>query len=158
MRNSRDEDIARRAGAHEVLRTEGLSTDEAADSLLCAAPDGVNHVVEVAFHANVALDEKVLKLGGSIATYASGDPTPSIPFWPLVFKNIRVFFLGSDEFPPESKRQAAKGLNDCLEGRWTGYEIALTLPLERVAEAHEAVEAGDYAGRVLLAVSKDHEV
>ena len=153
VRNSRDEDIARRAGAHEVLRTDRLSRDQTTTSLLGAAPDGVDHVVEVAFHANVALDEQVLNLGGSIATYASGDPRPRIPFWQLVFKNIRVFFLGSDDFPPESKREAAQGLNDCLEGGWTGYEIALTVPLERIAEAHVAVEAGDYAGRVLLAVN-----
>ena len=153
VRNSRYEAIASEAGAHEVLRTEGLSPDEAAESILRATPEGVDHVVEVAFHENVAVDEKVLNPGGSISTYATGNPIPEIPFWLLVYKNIRVFFLGSDDFPPESKRAAAQGLNDCLEDGWGGYTIARTFPLEQIAEAHEAVEAGDSVGRIVLAVN-----
>ncbi len=53
--------------------------------------------------------------GGSIATYATGDPTPAIPFWPLVFKNVRLFFLGSDDFTAAAKMAAARALNETLE-------------------------------------------
>jgi NADPH2:quinone reductase len=47
-------------------------------------------------------------MGGSIASYATDNATPEIPFWQMVFKNIRLFFLGSDDFPKEAKMQAAR--------------------------------------------------
>ena len=87
------------------------------------APDGIDHIVEVAFHANISVDEQILRLGGSIATYATGDPTPAIPFWPLVFKNVAVFFLGSDDFPAPAKAEAARGLNEALKLGWPGFDI-----------------------------------
>ncbi len=58
------------------------------------APDGVDHIVEVAFGSNIDADVEMLKMGGSIGAYATDTATPKIPFWLMVFKNIRVFFLG----------------------------------------------------------------
>ena len=89
-------------------------------------------------------------MGGSIATYATGDPAPAIPFWPLVFKNVRLFFLGSDDFPAEAKESAARGLNEILEGEWPGFEVEARFPLESIAEAHEAVEERKVSGRVVV--------
>jgi NADPH2:quinone reductase len=116
------------------------------------SPGGVDHIVEVAFDSNVAADERLLKLGGSIATYATGDPAPTIPFWPLVFKNIRLFFLGSDDFPPAAKVAAARALNEALEGEWPGLQIDARFPLESIAEAHGAVEGRKVSGRVILSI------
>jgi NADPH:quinone reductase len=53
-------------------------------------------------------------MGGSIATYATGTESPKIPFWQMVFKNIRVFFLGSGDFSKDAKMQAARDLNAAL--------------------------------------------
>jgi NADPH2:quinone reductase len=108
VRSERDVAIAQRAGAHRVVVTGGRGADEIVELVRAHAPGGVDHVVEVAFDANVSADERLLKLGGSIATYATGDPAPAIPFWPLVFKNLRLFFLGSDDFPPAGKAAAAQ--------------------------------------------------
>jgi NADPH2:quinone reductase len=41
--------------------------------------------------------------------------TPAIPFWPMVFKNTQLFFLGSDDFRPEVKAAAARDINAALE-------------------------------------------
>jgi hypothetical protein len=79
---------------------------------------GVNHIVEVAFAANIARDIEILKQGGSISTNATNAPMPSIPFWEMVFKNVRLFFLGSDDFAIEAKIAAAKDLNGALEAGW----------------------------------------
>ena len=114
------------------------------------APNGIDHIVEVAFHVNIETNERLLQQGGSIATYATGNPTPTIPFWPLVFKNICLNFLGSDDFPIAAKTAAASALNDALEGGWPGFEIGTPLPLESIAQAHEAVETGSAAGRVIV--------
>ena len=150
VRSERDEAISRQAGAHHVVRTDGLSPEEVVERVTAHAPDGVDHIVEVAFHANIAIDEKLLNIGGSIAAYATGDPEPSVPFWPLVFKNVRLFFLGSDDFPVETKMAAARKLNELLEGGWPGFAIEGRFPLESIAEAHEAIETRQVAGRVVI--------
>ncbi len=150
IRSERGAAVADRAGAHEVVRTDGISADEVVERIRALAPDGVHHVVEVAFHANLATDVELLALGGSIATYATGDPSPSIPFWPLVFKNIRLFFLGSDDFATEAKTVAAAGLTAALDGEWPGFKIAERFPLRSIAEAHECVEGQRAVGRVLV--------
>ena len=150
VRSERDEAVAQRAGAHHVVRTDGLSAEEIVGRIRVPAPDGVDHIVEVVFHSNITVDEKLLGLGGSIATYATGDPAPAIPFWPLVFKNVRLFFLGSDDFPAEAKIAAARRLSEILEGEWPGFEVEVPFPLESIAEAHEAVEARRALGRVVV--------
>jgi len=153
VRSERDELVVKQGGAHEIVRTDGISADQVVERLRSLAPQGIDHIVEVAFHANITTDEKVLAQGGSLATYATGDPAPSIPFWPLVFKNIRLFFLGSDDFPAQAKATAAAELNEALDGGWPGLEIAERFPLNSIAEAHELVERGRGSGRVVVTVS-----
>lgn len=150
LRSDCDESVARQAGAQHIVNTRGLGSAEITEKLKAHAVEGVDHIVEVAFDRNVWIDEPLLKLGGSIAAYATGDPTPQIPFWTLLFKNVRLFLLGSDDFPVEAKLDAARALNAALEGGWPGFEIGARFPLESIAEAHEAVEAGRVNGRVVL--------
>jgi NADPH2:quinone reductase len=152
VRSGRDVAISKRVGAHHVVDTDGLTAAEFVELVHAHAPDRVDHIVEVAFHANITVDEQLLRLGGSIATYATGDPTPTIPFWPLVFKNARLFFLGSDDFPSEAKMAAARALNETLEGDWPGFEVEARFPLESIAEAHDAVEKRKVLGRVILSL------
>jgi NADPH2:quinone reductase len=154
VRHERDEAVAAQAGAHHVVRAEGLAADEVVERVRGHAPDGVHHVVEVAFHATVATDARLLALGGSIAAYATGDAEPRIPFWPLVFKNVRLFFLGSDDFPAEAKSAAALGLNEALAAGWRGFEIVTTFPLPSIADAHEFVERPPRGGRVVVTVGR----
>ena len=71
------------------MRTDGFAIDEVVECIRTIAPDGLHHIVEVAFHANIVIDTELLVQGGSIATYATGHPSPPIPFWPLIFKNIQ---------------------------------------------------------------------
>lgn len=150
VRSAPDASVAQRAGAHQVIRTDTLSSDDTFDAIRELAPQGVDHVVEVAFHANIELDEALLAQGGSIAAYATGDPAPSIPFWPLVFKNVTLFFLGSDDFPAAAKAAAARGLNAALEDGWPGFEIGQRFALPSIAAAHQAVEGRHTSGRVIV--------
>jgi NADPH2:quinone reductase len=146
VRSTSAELIARQAGAHEVVH----SGPELAAQVRALAPDGVDHIIEVAFDANTAVDVELLKIGGSIATYATGDETPEVPFWPMVFQNARVFFLGSDDFPKQAKIEAACELTAALEEGWTGFEIGQRLRLEEIAQAHELVEEQKTRGRIVV--------
>jgi len=148
VRSKSDEEIARKAGAHEVIpNDQGLGA-----RVKALAPDGIDHIVEVAFGANIEADVELLKSGGSIASYATDNATPKIPFWQMVFKNIRLFFLGSDDFPREAKVLAAQDLNGALEAGWSGFEIAERIPLAEIARAHELVEHPARPGRVVVMV------
>lgn len=149
-RAASDKQIASRAGADEVL----LTGENLLERIRALAPDGVHHVVEVAFGANIKTDTEVLRQGGSIATYATNVPTPEIPAWQLVFVNARIFFVGSDDVPAEAKIEAARGLNQALEAGWQGLEVAEIVPLTQIARAHELVEHPSKPGRVIVAVGK----
>lgn len=146
VRAASDQETARRAGADEVL----VAGPDPIDPVRALAPHGVDHIVEVAFGANLETDLALLALGGSIAAYATDVATPVIPFWPLLFKNVRVFFLGSDDFPLDARIAAARDINDALEAGWTGLHIAERIPLRDIAKAHELVEHPVRRGRVVV--------
>lgn len=150
VRSSEDEAVASRAGAHQVIRTGGVRADEVVNQIRKAAPEGVAHIVEVAFDVNIEADVAILGQGGSVAVYATGEPSPRIPVWELVFKNIRVFFVGSDDFPAETKAAAARDLNAAVEAKWPGFENIQKFPLSAIAEAHEYIESRKARGRVVV--------
>ncbi len=127
-----------------------VSGEGAAERIEAVAPGGVDHIVEVAFGANLATDIDVLAPNGSISTYATDVAEPSVPVWPLVFANATIYFLGSDDFPPEAKLQAADALNAALEDGWDGLAIAERFPLDEIAAAHEAVERPSRPGKVVV--------
>jgi NADPH2:quinone reductase len=146
VRSSSDEATARSAGAHEVL----VSDKELTSRVRALAPDGIDHIVEVAFGANIETDVELLKLGGSIASYATDNAAPKIPVWQMIFRNIRLFFLGSDDFPKEAKLQAARDLSAALDAGWHGFEIGERISLADIARAHELVEHPVRPGRVVV--------
>jgi NADPH:quinone reductase len=146
VRSASDQPTALKAGAHDVV----LSDKELIARVRALAPEGIDHIVEVAFGANIEADVELLKLGGSIASYATDHAAPKIPFWPMVFKNIRVFLLGSDDFPKEAKVQAARDLNSALEAGWSGFEVGERIPLADIARAHELVEHPVGRGRIVV--------
>lgn len=146
VRAESDVATAKGAGAHDVF----LNDKDMVSHVKAVAPNGVDHVVEVAFGANVDAGVELLKNDGSIATYATNDPSAKIPFWRMVFKNVRVFFLGSDDFPREAKMQAARDINSALEAGWTGFEIGERFPLTQIALAHDLVDKPARPGRTVL--------
>jgi NADPH2:quinone reductase len=144
-----DKEIASRAGADEVLLTAG----NLAERIRALAPDGVDHVVEVAFGSNIKTDTEVLAQGGSVATYATNTPMPEIPVWQLVFVNASLFFVGSDDVPADAKIEATHDINKALETGWKGLDIAEIVPLEQIAHAYELVEHPVKPGRVVVAIT-----
>ena len=148
VRSSAEEPTARAAGTHEVVLNDATLTER----MKALAPEGVDHIVEVAFGANIDADVEMLKMGGSIGAYATDNATPKIPFWLMVFKNIRVYFLGSDDFPTEAKVAATRDLNGALRAGWPGFEIGEGIPLAEIARAHELAEHPVRRGRVVVIV------
>jgi NADPH2:quinone reductase len=97
------------------------------------------------------VDEHVLALGGSIAAYATDHARSALPFWNLLFKNARLYLLGSDDFPIEHKLAAACDVNELLAQGWRGVRIDRAFSLAHIAAAHEHAESRP-RGRVVLRV------
>src|SRR5215813_10365651 len=150
VRSPDDIDGARRAGAAHVFVVDDA---EVATAIRRVAPGGVDRVIEVALGPNAALDAAVLAQGGVLAAYSSPEPEPRIPFWPLLFNNVAIRLLGSDDFAAADKRRAAADLVTCLTERRLTIDVAHRFSLDEIATAHEAVERPTRPGRVVVMVA-----
>lgn len=112
------------------------------------APDGVDRIVEAAFGDNIAFDPDVVALDGVLAAYATRQAEPALPFWPLLFANVTIRLVGSDDLSVEARVDAVRDLSALAVGLAVPHVV---LPLDRVAEAHDRVDAGSRE-RVLLSV------
>jgi NADPH:quinone reductase len=116
------------------------------------APGGVDRIVEVALSANADLDAAVVRNGAVIAAYASPEDRPELPFWPMLFANVTIRLLGSDDFPREAKDAAARDLTTAAAQAALTVPVAGVFPLARIAAAHELIESGKPTGRVLVSL------
>ncbi|MBB3675161.1 NADPH:quinone reductase [Modestobacter versicolor] len=148
VRRGRDLPAAEAAG---VVHAVALDGPDPAAAVRAVAPDGVDRVVEVSFSANADLDAAVSRVGTVIAAYATGEDRPAFPFWPMLFDNVTIRLLGSDDFPVAAKRQAAADLTAAAAAGALRVPTAVPFPLAAIADAHERVDAGSRE-RVLVDV------
>ena len=142
-------DAARAAGAHHVL--DYRDPDLAGAILRASGGRLVDRAVEVEFGRNIDTLAQVMAEGGTIAAYGSAqEMTPRLPFYPLMFKAVRIDCVLVYLLSPEARTRATASLTAMLEHGEVAPRIAHVLPLERGAEAHELVEAGKRRGAVLL--------
>lgn len=138
---------------HAVRIPDEVECDQAAQQIRAIAPEGVDPVAEIDLAGNAGLDLEVLRVGGTIATYATSDPDASLPYWPLAFQNITIQFLSNDDFPDQANRDAARDLTAALAAGDLRYSIAARFPLEQTADAQDAAERAGSAGRVVVEVA-----
>ncbi len=148
VRSRADIDEAHARGHDHVV---ALDDDDAADSIRRLAGGPVDRIVEVAFSDNVDLDAAVAANGGIIAAYGTRDDRPSLPFWPMLFDNITIRLLGSDDFPRSAKERAAADLSEAAREGALSFPVLPALPLENIADAHDLVDRGSRR-RVVLAI------
>jgi len=134
-----------------AARAVALDSDDPVAAIQAYAPDGVDRIVEVAFSDNVDLDAAVARNGAVIAAYATRDGRPGFDFWNMLFDNITIRLLGSDDFPVDARHQAAQDLTAAASEGALNPLIADPIPLDRAAVAHEQVDR-DNRRRVLLAI------
>lgn len=114
--------------------------------------EAVDRVIEVAFSDNVDLDASIIRNGGVIAAYATRDDRPDFPFWQMLFDNVTIRLLGSDDFPTDAKGHAARDLTAAANDGALDIPIAEPLPLEQVAATHGQVDAGSRI-RLILTIA-----
>ncbi|MFD4611844.1 NADPH:quinone reductase [Streptomyces sp. NPDC058440] len=147
--------LARAAGAQHVVN---YRTEDAAAAIRAVAPDGVDVVVEVAPAPNAKLNVAVLASHGTVAVYANdGGDGLTLPVLPLMFGNLRLQGVMVYTVPVAAKDHAVAGVSAAVaDGALrVGEQAGLPLhrfPIERVADAHAAVEQGA-VGKVLIELS-----
>ncbi|MCW2631131.1 MAG: oxidoreductase [Pseudonocardia sp.] len=144
----RGSDPAPVPGADHVV---ALDDPDVAEKVREIAPEGVDRIVEVALSANIELDAELVRNGAVIAVYASPDDRPALQFWPLLFANVTLRLLGSDDFPAHARDAAVRDLSAAAGAGALTARIAPIYQLEDVVAAHEAIENGSRDGRVLIA-------
>ena len=132
-----------------VTNSVALDQANAVDTIRALSPGGVDRIIEVAFSDNADLDATVAAPNAVIAAYATRSDRPELPFWPMLFANLTIRLLGSDDFTAEAKHQAAADLTAAAREGALSIPIGDPLPLEQIAKAHDLVDAG--ARRRMLA-------
>ncbi|MFD3584851.1 NADPH:quinone reductase [Streptomyces sp. NPDC058683] len=134
-----------------VSHAVALDQEDPAAAIRGHAPRGVDRIIEVALSDNADLDSAVVADNAVICAYATRDDRTQIPFWPLLFSNVTLRLVGSDDFPAEAKRQAARDLTAAAAVGALTVGVGDRYPLEDIAQAHDRVDAGG-RGRVLVTV------
>lgn len=151
------EALARAAGAHHVLR---YPNEALADGIRELAPNGVEHIVEVAIADNAGLDVEVIANHGTIGYYAdNGGDAFTAAVRASFAKNVRwqgllLYTVGERALAAAAEDVSAAVAAGALP---VGEEAGLPLsgfPLDQTAAAHDAVEAG-VTGKVLIRVADE---
>ncbi|MCZ4096735.1 NADPH:quinone reductase [Streptomyces sp. So13.3] len=135
-----------------VSHTVALDEGDPAKAIRAHAPQGVHRVIEVALSDNADLDAAVVADHAVIAAYATRTDRTEVPFWPLLFANVTLRLLGSDDFPLPAKRQAVRDLTAAAAVGALTANVSYRYPLEEIAKAHDRVDAG-VRGRVLVTLT-----
>lgn len=143
--------IAREAGAELAIdyRRENVAERVREATGGC----GVDRVIEVDIAANRLLDLELLRPGGDLVVYGSGQGEFTLPFFPLIVKNLNLRFFIVYNLADDDRARAEAVLADFLARGALQHRIAQRLPLAQIARAHELVESGRAVGNVVVALA-----
>jgi NADPH2:quinone reductase len=137
--------LAEKAGADLVVN---YRTGDVAEQIRAFAP-AVDRVIEVALGADLALDLAVARPGTTVVTYAAEAADPVLPVRPCMTANVVLRFVLLYGVQAAALDRAAADVTAALAaGDLTGLPVH-KFPLDRIAAAHEAAEAG-VTGKVIV--------
>ncbi len=139
------------AGADVVL---DYASPELSAQILAANSDKfVDRIVEVEFGLNCTTDAEVIAPNGTIAAYGSAKSmTPTLNFGLLLFKAATIDILLIYLLPQAQRSAAITRLHEALSQDALICPVEETFSMAQCAMAHEAVEAAERSGAVLVDV------
>ena len=143
----RKAELAAKAGADLVVNYR--EADAVGKIRSFADPAGVDRVVEVALGANLQLDLAVVASGGRVVCYAAEAGEPTLPVRACMNANLVLRFVLLYGVPPQALSQAARDVAAALAAGALTELPVIKFPLDDIAAAHEAVQAGA-VGKVLV--------
>jgi NADPH:quinone reductase len=139
--------LAQRAGADHVI--DYKREDVAARIADITGKAGVDAVIEVDISAGAPLWPAILRPHGQVVVYGAG-PQATIPGSFCLTSNINIRFILVYEMHATEIDRAVAEISKLLSEDRLVHNIALTLPLADIVRAHEVVEQGAAAGKVVL--------
>ena len=149
--NAAKAEVARAAGADTVVNYRSQAVAE--QVRVATQGQGVDRIIEVDIAANATLNLELLRPGGECVVYGSGAGNFSLPFFPLIAKNLGLRFFIVYNLAQADRLRAQTLLTRLLERGVLQHQIAARLPLAEVAQAHALVEQGSAVGNVVLSVN-----
>ncbi len=142
--------VARQAGADHAINYK--SEDLPRRIAEITGGRGVDAILEVDLGAGAKYWPSILRPHGTVVVYGTSAPEHVIPAAFCLTNNIRIRFILVYEMSVAEIENAVAAITKMLtEGRLV-HNIALTLPLEQIVKAHEAVEHGA-GGKVVLQIA-----
>ena len=142
--------VAREAGAEACI--DYRDADAGRQILELTNGQGVDRIIEVDIAANAALDLGVLRPGGDLVVYGSGRPEFTLPFFPLISRNLQLRFFIVYHLEARERSRAEAALSTLLRSGGVQHLIAHRARLDDVVAAHELVESGQAVGNVVVAL------
>ncbi len=140
---------ARAAGAAVALRYDSPSLAEDIRAANHGQP--IDRIIDVEFGMNVDVNAEVMRAHGTIVTYGSARMLrPELPFYPLLFKAARLTFALVYLLDDTQRARAIDHLHHALTTGGLRVPVHARYPLDDIAGAHVAVEAGRRQGAVLV--------
>ena len=149
--NDADKAVCEAAGAAHVVNHR--AEDVAGSIMEATGGSPVDRIVDVEFGGNLPTSIEVLRVGGTIATYASTHvPEPKLPFFKMMYKDVTVRMVIVYAMPEAAKEQAVADINKALAADSLQHRVAHTMPLDDIARSNEIVEQGSVRGAVVLTI------
>jgi NADPH2:quinone reductase len=139
---------ARAAGADAVIDYRKENVVERVQALTNG--HGADRIVEVDISGNAHLLPQIVARDGLCVAYGSNGPEATFAFGPMILSGAAVRFFIVYELSAEARRRGIEDLTHWLEAGALTHRIVAEYPLERIVEAHEAVEQGRSIGNVIL--------
>lgn len=111
---------------------------------------GVDRIVELDIAANAGADLDALRPGGDLVVYGSGRSEFTLPFFPMIAKNVNLRCFIVYNLAEADRIRAEAVLAAFLERGVLQHQIALRLPFAQIVQAHELVESGRAVGNVVI--------
>jgi NADPH:quinone reductase len=141
-------DLARQAGAEHTIDYKRENVGERIMALTFKT--GVDAVIEMDLAANAKFYPGWLRPRGHAVVYGTGSAEAAIPAQPLLVNAIKIEFIYVYELSAPERTATIAAINRMIENKTLINNVALTLPLDDIAAAHEAVEQGKTMGNVVV--------
>jgi len=141
-------DHARAAGADEIIDYKAENVTERIKTL--TRGHGVDRLVEVDIAGNASLYSTIMARDGVISAYGSNSQEIKLLFSPMILTGAAVRFFIVYELASEVRAEAIEQLTRWINGRLLRHAVAARYPLDRIVDAHEAVEHGRHIGNVVV--------
>jgi NADPH2:quinone reductase len=140
--------LARAAGADHVIDYKSENVGERVMALTGKA--GVDAVVEMDLAANARLYPGLLHARSSVVVYGTGSAEAPIPSQFLLVNAVAIKFVFVYELTADERTAAVSAITRMLENKTLINNVALSMPLNDIVAAHEAVEQGRAIGNVVV--------